>query len=119
MLKVIFFLFLFLNPTYSHELSSEYSEFKNEVSYELMANNHKKNKSGKKKNKEEKRSKKKQKEWIEYKYPKLRSDCLECQNLNGFISPSTIDLEIFRMAGIIPGRPTSKDVKIQKKKRYD
>ena len=116
MLKVIFILLLFLNPAYSHELSSEYSEFKNEVSYELMADNHKKNKSGKKKNKGEKRSKKKQKEWIEYKYPKLRSDCLECQNLNGFVSPSTIDLEIFRMAGIIPGRPTSKDVKIQKKR---
>ena len=116
MIRIISILILFLNPAYSHDLSSKYFEFKDQISYELMANSHKKNKSGKKKDKEAKKSKKKQKEWIEYKYPKLRSDCLECKNLEGFVSPKTIDLEIFRMAGVIPGRPTSKDVKIQKKR---
>ena len=42
MLRIIFILFLFLNPAYSHDLSSEYSEFQNQISYELMANNTKK-----------------------------------------------------------------------------
>jgi len=43
MLRIISVLFLFLNPAYSHDLNSEYSEFKDQISYELMANNHKKN----------------------------------------------------------------------------
>ena len=112
MLRIISILFLFLNPVYSHDLSSEYSEFKNQISYELMADNHKKNK----KNKGKKKSQKKIKKWIKFKYPALETDCFECKNLEGFVSPNTIDLEIFRMAGIIPGTPSSKDVKIQKKR---
>ena len=49
MLRIIFILFLFLNPAYSHDLSSEYSEFQNQISYELMASSHKNKKNKKKK----------------------------------------------------------------------
>ena len=112
MLKIICILFIaFCNPVYSHDLSSEYSEFQNQISYELMASSHKN-----KKNKKKKFSKKKIKKWIDFKYPILETDCLECKSLEGFVAPNTIDLEIFRMAGIIPGPPTMKDVKIQKKR---
>jgi len=110
---------LFVSPIHAHDIDTEHLEFQNQVSDKLMANNHKKNKknkSKKKKDKNDKKNKKKQKDWIELKYPKLKSDCIECQNLEGFVSPNTIDLEIFRMAGIIPGRPILKDVKIQKKR---
>ena len=50
MLRIICIFFIaFFNPVYSHDLSSEYSEFQNQISYELMANSHKKNKKNKKK----------------------------------------------------------------------
>ena len=120
MLKIFLLLILLIiNPVFSHDIDSEYSEYEDQVSNQLMASNHKKNKknkSKKDKDKKDKKSKKKQKEWIEFKYPKLKSECAECKNIEGFVSPNTIDLEIFRMAGIIPGRPTVKDVKIQKKR---
>ena len=61
MLRIISILILFLNPAYSHDLSSEYSELKDQISYELMANNHKKNKLGKKKKRKQKKVKKSKK----------------------------------------------------------
>tara|TARA_Y100000389_G_scaffold17567_1_gene15337 strand:- start:13 stop:1095 length:1083 start_codon:yes stop_codon:yes gene_type:complete len=113
MLKIIIILLiLFFNPAHSHDLDIEYSEFQNQISYKLMASSHKKNK----KDREKKKSLKKIKKWIDFKYPILETKCLECKSLEGFIPPHTIDLEIFRMAGIIPGKPTSKDIKIQKKR---
>ena len=113
MLKIICILFIVsFNSAYSHDLDLEYSEFQNQISYKLIASNHKKNK----KDREKKKSQKTIKKWINFKYPILETDCLECKNLEGFVPPNTIDLEIFRMAGIIPGPPTSKDVKIQKKR---
>ena len=58
MLKIIFILFLFLNPAYSHDLSLEYSEFQNQISYKLIASNHKKNKKDREKKKESENNKK-------------------------------------------------------------
>ena len=49
MLKIICILFIVsFNSAYSHDLDLEYSEFQNQISYKLIANNHKKNKEKKK-----------------------------------------------------------------------
>ena len=115
MIKILLTLsILFFNPVHAHDLETEFFELKNQTQYKLFASNQKKKKS--KKEKEKKINIKKTQKWISYKYPRLKSDCLKCKNLEGFVEPNTIDLEIFRMAGIIPGRPTHEDIKIQKKR---
>ena len=50
MLKIICILFIvFFNSAYSHDLDLEYSEFQNQISYKLIASNHKKNKKDREK----------------------------------------------------------------------
>lgn len=84
---------------------------KNDVDYQQqIASAHKKNKnrSGKKK-----KFKKNAKTWIKYKYPYLETNCEECKKLDGFIQPNKIDLEIYNMMGVMPGRKlTRKSFKI-------
>tara|TARA_B100001057_G_scaffold435519_1_gene465894 strand:- start:190 stop:1281 length:1092 start_codon:yes stop_codon:yes gene_type:complete len=118
MLRITFLFFiLFFNSSHSHDLDTEFFEIQSKIKNNLIASSHKKKiKIKSTKEREKKMGMKRVQKWIEFKYPNLQTDCFECKNLDGFVPPNTIDLEIFRMAGIIPGKPTSTDVKIQKKR---
>ena len=63
-----------------------------------------------------KKNKKKAEKWISEVYPNLGTECKDCEKIGGFVQPNSIDIEIYRMAGIMPGPPTSKDTKVQKKR---
>ena len=63
-----------------------------------------------------KKGQKKRKYFINEIYPTLKINSPEHENLEGFVQPNTISLDIYKMAGIMPGPPISEDVKIQKKR---
>ena len=75
---------------------------------------HKKKNKGKKKS--SKRGKKKREYFIKNIYPNLKIESPLHQKIEGFVQPNIISLEIYKMAGIMPGPPISEDTKIQKKR---
>ena len=79
-----------------------------------FSNSHKKKGKGKKKS--NKRGKKKREYFINNIYPNLKIESPLHQKIEGFVQPNTISLEIYKMAGIMPGPPISEDIKIQKKR---
>ena len=60
--------------------------------------------------------KKKREYFIKNIYPNLKIESPLHQKIEGFVQPNTISLEIYKMAGIMPGPPLSEDTKIQKKR---
>ena len=76
-------------------------------------------KSHKKKDKGKKKSnngdKKKRENFINNIYPNLKIESPLHQKIEGFVQPNTISLEIYKMAGIMPGPTISEDTKIRKK----
>ena len=108
---IIFIIFLFCtNLSYSHDFHDV-----GQTKFEKKKNKNYLVKSHKKKNKPKKK-KDRSKFWIANAYPNLKTSCEECKTLDGFVSPNTIKIEIYRMAGIIPGVPTNEDIEIQKKR---
>ena len=79
-----------------------------------FSSSHKKKNKVKKKSK--KRGKKKREYFINNIYPNLKIESPLHQKIEGFVQPNTISLEIYKMAGIMPGPPISEDTKIQKKR---
>ena len=79
-----------------------------------FSKSHKGKSKGKKKS--SKKGKKKREYFINNIYPNLKIDSPQHQKLEGFVQPNTISLEIYKMAGILPGPPISEDTKIQKKR---
>ena len=79
-----------------------------------FSNSHKKKNKGKKKS--NKRGKKKREYFIKNIYPNLEIESPLHQKIEGFVQPNIISLEIYKMAGIMPGPPISEDTKIQKKR---
>ena len=79
-----------------------------------FSNSHKKKGKGKKKS--NKRGKKKREYFINNIYPNLKIESPLHQKIEGFVQPNIISLEIYKMAGIMPGPPISEDTKIQKKR---
>jgi murein DD-endopeptidase MepM/ murein hydrolase activator NlpD len=77
-----------------------------------LAKSHKKNKDENPKTK----GTKKREYFIENIYPNLTIESAEHQKLEGFVQPNKISLDIYKMAGILPGPPISEDTKIQKKR---
>ena len=66
-----------------------------------FSNSHKK--KGKGKNKSNKGDKKKREYFINNIYPNLKIESPLHQKIEGFVQPNTIPLEIYKMAGIMPG----------------
>ena len=59
---------------------------------------------------------KKRENFINNIYPNLKIDSPLHEQIEGFVQPNTISLDIYKMAGIIPGPPISEDTDIQKKR---
>ena len=66
-----------------------------------FSNSHKKKDKGKKKS--NKRGKKKREYFINNIYPNLKIESPLHQKIEGFVQPNIISLEIYKMAGIMPG----------------
>lgn len=81
--------------------------------FSSWAKSHKFKSGNKKKNA---KGSKKREYFINEIYPNLKIHSPEHQKLEGFVQPNTISLDIYKMAGIMPGPPISEDTKIQKKR---
>ena len=99
-----FVIFIFQNYSYSNN-----SSFHEPIKKYEIASNHKFKFENKKFKKNENKSK--------FDPSEIISNCENCKKIDGFIGPNLIDLEIYKMAGLL--RPSKEDVKNSKKKRND